>query len=417
MLIPLRTDRPRLRPAYLTLALIALNVGIFLFACLLELSGGGGEAGPAAPRLVWELGLHGSSPRWYSFFTHMFLHGNLPHLVGNMLFLWIFGSLIEDALRPAGMLTLYLAGGLAAAATHLVVAQHLGAGEAVPMVGASGAIAAVMGLFLLRFHRTRLQLGLPVALPGRARAAVWVRSGWALGYWVALEVVTGIWDAVIGRGPGGVAHWAHVGGFAAGALVAVLLGGAQAARREFVTDDPQTNVEYLRRGEAADQLERRLKATPHDPELLLHCARARLHAGECRRAADLYAQAVESLVAAGQHSAALQGYLELLELAEYQAADLLPPGACLLLARMLEERDLARAVSAYGALARRYGCRPEGQQALLRLAELYAEQLDRPFDALECLEDFLRRYPENEQAPHVRSRRDLLAGRLRLGAA
>src|SRR5439155_26285411 len=99
-------------------------------------------------------------PTLLTFFTHMFVHGGWLHLIGNMLFLWIFGSLIEDALRPWGLALLFLGGGIMAALAHIAMSLAFGKPVDVPMVGASGAIAAIMGLFTLRFWRTRVEIQL-----------------------------------------------------------------------------------------------------------------------------------------------------------------------------------------------------------------------------------------------------------------
>ena len=137
MLIPFRTDRPRIRPAYLTIGLIVVNTLIQIYSMILPLEvvsiGMGGQWYQAEESsMVLHYGLWGSHPTLLTLFTHMFLHGDLLHLAGNMLFLWLFGSLIEDVLRPWGMAALYLGGGMAAAWAHIGICHALGVNLTVP---------------------------------------------------------------------------------------------------------------------------------------------------------------------------------------------------------------------------------------------------------------------------------------------
>jgi membrane associated rhomboid family serine protease len=141
--------------------------------------------------------------------THMFLHGSWMHLLGNMWFLWLFGNNIEDAMTRPRFLAFYLICGLAAAALQVAAAPH----SAVPMVGASGAISGVMGAYLVLYPRVRVFTVIPlgffiqtVALPA------WVM----LIYWAFLQLAGGLTS---GEAGGGVAFWAHVGGFLSGVLL------------------------------------------------------------------------------------------------------------------------------------------------------------------------------------------------------
>jgi membrane associated rhomboid family serine protease len=145
--------------------------------------------------------------------THMFLHGSWMHLLGNMWFLWLFGNNVEDAMTRPRFLAFYLACGLAAAALQVATDPQ----SAIPMVGASGAISGVMGGYLLLYPRVRVFTVVPfgfflhtIALPA------WVM----LIYWMGLQFLGGI--SSIGAEGGGVAFWAHIGGFAAGVVLVKL---------------------------------------------------------------------------------------------------------------------------------------------------------------------------------------------------
>ncbi|HZM00704.1 MAG TPA: rhomboid family intramembrane serine protease [Planctomycetota bacterium] len=151
-----------------------------------------------------------AAPRPEAWLTHMFLHGGLAHLVGNLWTLWLFGDNVEDRLGPLRYLGFYLLCGLAAAGVHV----YTNSGSTVPVIGASGAIAGVMGAYLVMFPRARLVVMLPpfvwwlFELPAVIYLVLW--------FW--LQVVQG--TAALGdEVTGGVAWWAHVGGFVAGIVL------------------------------------------------------------------------------------------------------------------------------------------------------------------------------------------------------
>jgi membrane associated rhomboid family serine protease len=140
----------------------------------------------------------------------MFMHGGWMHLVGNMWFLWLFGNNVEDAMGHARFVVFYLLCGIAAAALQVAFA----ADSAIPMVGASGAIGGVMGAYVLMYPRVNVHL---LVILGFYVNTIAVPAYFMLGYWFLLQLVSGAMDA--GGQGGGVAFWAHVGGFVAGALL------------------------------------------------------------------------------------------------------------------------------------------------------------------------------------------------------
>jgi membrane associated rhomboid family serine protease len=154
--------------------------------------------------------------QWKPLVTSMFLHGGLLHLAGNMLFLWIFGDNVEDRFGHVGYALFYLVGGIAAAGTHVLADPT----STVATVGASGAIAAVMGAYMLLYPGARIESLVIVFIFVRVisvPAFVW------LGLWFVFQVISGSTNAHA-AGEGGVAWFAHIGGFAFGAAVVLLLG-------------------------------------------------------------------------------------------------------------------------------------------------------------------------------------------------
>lgn len=206
-MFPIRDHNPSGTTPYVTLALIAANVLVFL--ATLPAMGD-----PRALQVLW--GTWAAIPAriteggaWETIFTAMFLHGGWMHIAGNMLFLWIFGDNMEDAFGHLGFLLFYLAAGVVAALAQI-------AGDPVspvPMVGASGAIAGVMGGYLLLYPRARIDIVVIFIIIFR----MFVVPAWTvLGLWFGLQLFDSL---ASGQTGGGVAYLAHVGGFVAGLVL------------------------------------------------------------------------------------------------------------------------------------------------------------------------------------------------------
>jgi membrane associated rhomboid family serine protease len=165
---------------------------------------------------------------WVTLFTSMFMHGGLLHLGGNMLFLWIFGNNVEDSMGPVKFVAFYVLGGLAAAALQIVI----GPDSQVPNVGASGAIAGVLGGYLLLFPRARV---ITVIFIVFFVTLVELPALVVLGFWFVQQLLFGYFDLDTAGAGGGVAYFAHIGGFVFGLLAIHLFADdrkrrAQAAR-------------------------------------------------------------------------------------------------------------------------------------------------------------------------------------------
>jgi membrane associated rhomboid family serine protease len=149
-------------------------------------------------------------PVWFTMVTSMFMHGGWGHLLGNMLFLWIFGDNIENRLGHARYLAFYLICGILASLAHVYTSSFTGASLLIPSLGASGAISGVMGAYLVLFPKRKVNVLL-------LRFITQVPAVVALGLWILLQVVSGM--GALGGTGGGVAYMAHIGGFAAGMLL------------------------------------------------------------------------------------------------------------------------------------------------------------------------------------------------------
>jgi membrane associated rhomboid family serine protease len=395
LLVPFRTDRPRLRPAYFTAMLIGVNVLAYAGWAVQSWCLPANASAGAYPEPITAFGLWSSHPSALTFITHLFIHTDPLHLAGNMLFLWIFGSLIEDVIRPWGLAALYLGGGVLAALAHLTLSGAMGFEGNVPLVGASGSVAAIMGLFMIRFFRTRVQL---FCWFGWLRKTLWVPAAWALLYWVGLETLGGIID-VATEGGDGISHWAHLGGFAAGAALAPFLGSLKAARNEYVSDDPAANVQVVSQCERIAEAERALKADPDNLPRLHWLAAAYRRSGDDRRAARATRRCLQLHCDRDELDQAVEVYLELLQDGEMPA---LAPALMLQLGDKLEPARAADAAQLYHELAAKHPTHPAAQHALHRLAALCRERLDQPDEARSCLEELVRRYPASELAALAR---------------
>lgn len=207
-MIPLRDHNPSERTPIVTWALLALNIGIFL-SYYPALSGS--ERALLGFYGIWALVPAEISQgiEYSTLFSYMFLHGGWMHLIGNMLFLYIFGDNLEDQLGHIGFLLFYLICGVAAGYGQVLAGPY----STVPTVGASGAIAGVMGGYLVFFPRARVDLLLILFVFIKV---ITIPAWLLLGLWFALQIANGAASDASG---GGVAYWAHAGGFVAGVLL------------------------------------------------------------------------------------------------------------------------------------------------------------------------------------------------------
>ena len=237
-MIPYRDENPTVLPPIVTVGIIALNVLAWLF---LEGLGAPSAVGAAVchygliPGEVLQRLPPGSGfsmgpgafcavdpgPQYWTVLTSMFMHGGWMHLIGNMVFFWVFGNNIEDAMGHVRFVVFYLVCGVAAAATQVLINPS----SMVPMVGASGAISGVLGGYLLLYPKVRVHALLPL---GFYITTITLPAYVMLGYWIILQVL-GSLPALGAHENGGTAFFAHIGGFVAGLVLIRLF-----AKREYL---------------------------------------------------------------------------------------------------------------------------------------------------------------------------------------
>jgi membrane associated rhomboid family serine protease len=202
-MIPLRDVIPSRTTPFVTVTLIAINVVVFLYELVL---------GRGLESFLYAYGLVPAEFSVPTLFTSMFLHGGFLHVAGNMLYLWIFGDNVEDRMGHGRFLIFYLiCGGVAAAAQTLAVPE-----STVPMVGASGAVAGVMGAYFVLYPHSRIVTLLPIFF---FIQLIEVPALVFLGIWFVLQLLSGVGSIAASAADGvtgGIAFWAHVAGFVAG---------------------------------------------------------------------------------------------------------------------------------------------------------------------------------------------------------
>ena len=214
-MFPLHDDNPTHTTPYVTYVILIACVLVFLWQLSL---------GRYASNAVYALGMTPAVlfdykvlppgldviPAWMTVFSSMFLHGGWMHLIGNMLFLWIFADNVEDAMGHRRFIAFYLVCGFFAAMTQ----ASLDPASEIPMVGASGAISGVLGAYLLLYPHARVLVVIPVFI---FLHSMRIAAGWVLGLWFALQMVNSM--AVADSQQGGIAFGAHIGGFIAGLIL------------------------------------------------------------------------------------------------------------------------------------------------------------------------------------------------------
>ncbi|HEX5324476.1 MAG TPA: rhomboid family intramembrane serine protease, partial [Capsulimonadaceae bacterium] len=411
--LPVGTDHPRRRFPWATYGLIAVNILVFLVQLVKQSSEPGYN-----PFLQW--GLVPVHPHLTTLFTNLFLHVGLSHILWNMAFLWLFGRDVEDALGHLTFLILYFGGGVAAGLLHMAIVLLFAENTAVaasPLVGASGAISAVLGFFAIRFYGSKINLywvGANILDSRWARLEIPAISG--LAPWLGLE----IWGAVLSLfhpDGGGTAYWSHIGGFIFGMVGAVLtdmLG--EGAREYLLTEAKEAKASGDQKGLAAAV--RRywviLQRRPADEET--HAAleelvqqAAQAGSGGAQALAAECSALLDVSMALDDRPHALAWYREM------RACGFdppLPPRTLAFLAEgFLQVGDYSMASRLYHRLLNRFPDAPEAEWTYLELATLLIGHLNDSADAAMLLQSFLEKYPVSTHRELAINLLDSAAGR------
>lgn len=386
MFFPFQIDRRLKSVPWLTIALIAVNTVIYLAVLPVE-------------RQVWDaLGFRANLGGLITWFTSMWLHGDPMHLLSNMYFLWLFGSVVEDAIGRVRYALLYTLGGLAAAFIHgLVTATFVPQAIHVPAIGASGAIAAILGVFAVRMYKNRVRIAYFFMIFFYPRWGTFtISSIWAIALWGVNELFSGL-IGLTGY-TNGVANWAHIGGLVFGVLAAFVFHLGVEADTEALREQADAYAASGVAGAAAATYAKLAERAPEDADMIV--ARAKAEAASryetaTPRAVDSVvadaARAVEMLLKQGKRDEALAAVRDLID----------PPCSLELLPRTLliggslaeAKRDFAFSATLYGDVIRRTPAgSAEAEKAWFRLAHVY-HAAGRPEEARRVWAAYRHHYP------------------------
>lgn len=377
----------------------------------------------------------------FSMLTSMFLHADIDHIAGNMLFLWIFGRAAEEFLGLKIYLPIYFFAGIAATLlNHFMTVAFAPQALGLPNLGASGAIAGVLGLFAVRFFRTKVRIfylapwagviagiafgvlffpllmtlrdpvaALTLALIGVlgamfvfGREWVWgafrAPSVWVIGAWVLVfNLAPALFQMLIGSA-GGVAYWAHIGGFMLGALYALLIGGVEEGKTEYAIEDAQQSLS-VPGGEAALQnVGQVLQKEPNNPRAHEIAARAYASKGNAAQATEHYQKALELFWKTDRVAAAT---LYVTAAATYPQLALRPALLLGLAGQLAQMGQWNEAVTVLCRLIEEFEGTPESEIALLRSAQMWLRHYGDAAEAERQLELFLSKYPHSDWRPQA----------------
>ncbi|GAB4454552.1 MAG: hypothetical protein OHK0029_09270 [Armatimonadaceae bacterium] len=335
----------------------------------------------------------GMTPREFSMITlltHLFLHGSWDHLLGNMLGLWLFGPHVEEALGRFEYLLLFIGCGVAAGLLHLLIAlTMMPVAAGAPLVGASGAIFGLMGLFAVRYWRTRVRVLLLFSIP----------AVWAVSFFALLQLFAGLFSLGSTDAATRVANWAHVGGFIWGALLAVPLRMREESHREYNKEDAEKAVAQGENEIAASHYRQALEHHPDDAETHHSLANIYIRLRQAEAAHRHMMEALNLFLKSGQSLAVARVYQD--SLAGFET---FPLSARMLqrIASACEETEHYNlAIHALSDLCREYPDSREAEVGLIRLGKLHLHKMNQPQNAEGIFSEFLRSYPDSEWRVHA----------------
>ena len=331
----------------------------------------------------------------FTLLTSLFFHAGFGHLAGNLLYLGVFGAGVEAAVGRTRYLLLFLAGGVFGGTLQWLITDRLLSPDAanLPIVGASAACAALMGLYARRYYRTERRI-----FHDRLRVHVVA----VVGIFLLLEVVSGLWNLVTGAVTDGVAHWSHIGGFIFGLVVGQVMGLEAEGNRAYLTGGAARAMSKSNPGEAVKRWEVLLAREPNNATAWAELARAWLLLGDTEQASTHFQKAIGSFLAQGKRAEAALIYAEMRDAApnghtlatrdgNLTTAQLFLIGNAL---EDLEQFDLA--ADTLRAVTIREPNPAQSEVALLKVITLYIQRLDRKEEASVLLRIFEEKYPRSQ---------------------
>ena len=392
--IPFRTDRSLRTVPYVTYTLLFLNILVFL--CTQPFSYLQYDA------FIDRWGLTLTHPSLRCLATYGFIHYDSSHLVGNMLIFWIVGTVLESGIGSLLFLLVYFSSLIGAVLLYGVIGRFFHPESlGIPLIGASGAIAGVIGFAMFRYYHIRIRmivlvpnvLGIIPSIPAYPfPLLIWVPFWGYAAYWGGKELLNGILQLQV-QGSDNVAHWAHLGGMGLGLLAGLLLRSFREGQRESTLEDSARSAMQGLSQRSFDELQRLLLEHPDDPEVLEAMAGVVMANGNADESRTLYMKAIPLFLKQGLPVRAAISYLNVLRAFPLTT---FPPHEQLTLSSLLENQGhYPEAARAFLLIAESYPDSGDAQTALLRAAQIHARNLHDPSRAIDLLHHLLQRYPDS----------------------
>ena len=389
-LFPYSIGRLKKKIPIITYNLIFFNVLIFAMTVIGDFDS-----------IVSMLGYKVDQNAWYTWITHAFLHANILHLVGNMVFLYAFGSFLEDVLGEVRFLIVYVGSAFFSAVLFgmINVAFIPGAGG-VPLVGASGAVAGLLGLSMIRFRHNDLYVFYAIWLLLVKWGTFSVKTIYAIMAYIAVEMISGILQ-ILGGSVGGVGHWAHIGGLSFGIIAALVLG----VRGEAIAEKKEDNASgWLYTGkvdDAADTFIELLKKDPNSAYYHYMSGKAHNFKDDVEPALYHTSKAIEIYLKEGDKEAAFNVYDEF---CSYRKEVVFEPTILLALSSACQAiGQFEASIKCLRSFAMNYPADDRLELCILKLAQTYEKMGDdESADNVYC--KFLSTFTKSEWTPLVKGR-------------
>ncbi len=399
-MLPYASDLKLTKNPVVTWTLLAVFSILWICSFYLEKTVGIGRVN----LLFLQLGITPAHFHPLTLFTYMFLHASWVHLLVNLFYLWVFGAGVEEAVGRGKYLLLFIASGVLGGLLQTIVYMTMLplASQQMPIVGASAACAGLMGIFAVRYYRAKLAF---VGLPFRPQVVA------VVGVFLSIEILLGLYFLATNSAEGGVAHWAHVGGFVFGLAFAQFTKLGDAAELAYLNQDATQAMAQSVPGAAIKKWELLMAKDPTKANVRVELARAWLLLGDLEHASQRYLEALHLYLSQNLRSEAAQLYVEIrsgeqdvqgtLKKSESRASVSailikLTPTQLFQLANALEERkDHVNAAELFRAVTVSAPESPEAETAQLKAITLYIRHLGRKSEADILIRLFLDRYPHS----------------------
>ena len=382
MLLPYSSNRPPRNPPITVVLLVLFQFAVF---GAIAIGVNSSKSTIVMARYV-DFSLVPGSFKWYAPFTYSFLHSSVFHLSINMLFLWVFGSSLEDALNWKKFLGIYFVSAILTGLLEFGMTMILpGTDRSVPIVGASGAVSAILGLFAVRFYRSKIKfIGLPIQIPSILLLMVVLLS----------EMGITIYQLATSGFTYTSAHWAHIGGFMLGMFWAQTSRLFAEGKQEYLNADAQ---EAMKRGSPMSAIRRWetfLMANPNDAKAHSELAIALNAAGEGERSISHSKLAIQQFLKNGLKQDAINSYIQMQSVKGDASLDLKDQFAISSLFEELAQYE--NSVSAFQKVILKDTVSKEAEMATLRIGVIHMNRLKNVKAAEASLRSFISSYPNSE---------------------